>query len=141
MLRLIARFARVRIEDSSRNMFALNGIQRDFFGGIFFGKIFSGGILSGYHGSHILLKNYSQANNIYVLKKLKYYVPVHNSRNVIRKYQTNQYPGLLYNPHSMQYLMHAQTTQNETCFFLLRETYKKTDKNFGNSTKRCLYMM
>ena len=37
--RFVARFARVRIEDSSRNRFALNGIQRDF----------SGGILSGYH--------------------------------------------------------------------------------------------
>ena len=38
-----ARFARIRIEDSSFNRFALNGIQRDFFGGIF-----SGGILSRY---------------------------------------------------------------------------------------------
>ena len=36
-------YARVNIEDSSRNRFAINSIQRDFFGGIF-----SGGILSGY---------------------------------------------------------------------------------------------
>ena len=38
LFRLVARLARVRIEDASRNRFALNGIQRDF----------SGGILSGY---------------------------------------------------------------------------------------------
>ena len=38
LFRFVARFTRVRIEDSSRNRFALNGIQRDF----------SGGILSGY---------------------------------------------------------------------------------------------
>ena len=44
----VTRFARVRIEDSSFNRFALNGIQRDFFGGIFSEGIFSGGILSGY---------------------------------------------------------------------------------------------
>ena len=43
LFRFIARFARVRIEDSSRIRFALNGIQRDFFGGIFSGGIFSGG--------------------------------------------------------------------------------------------------
>ena len=35
LFRFVARFARVRIEDSSFNRFALNGIQRDFFGGIF----------------------------------------------------------------------------------------------------------
>ena len=46
MFRFVARFARVRIEDSSRNRFALNGIQRDFFGGIF-----SRGILSEYQES------------------------------------------------------------------------------------------
>ena len=38
LFRFVARFARVRIEDSSQNRFALNGIQWDF----------SGGILSGY---------------------------------------------------------------------------------------------
>jgi len=43
LFRFVARFARVRIEDSSFNRFALNGILRDFFGGTFFG-----GILSGY---------------------------------------------------------------------------------------------
>ena len=32
----LSRFvARVRIEDSSRNRFSLNGIQRDFFGGFY----------------------------------------------------------------------------------------------------------
>ena len=31
LFRIVALFARVRIEDSSRNRFALNGIQRDFF--------------------------------------------------------------------------------------------------------------
>ena len=36
LFRFVARFNRVRIEDSSRNRFALNAIQRDFFGGIFF---------------------------------------------------------------------------------------------------------
>ena len=36
-------FARVRIEDSSRNRFALNGIQSDFFG-----RMFTGGILPGH---------------------------------------------------------------------------------------------
>ena len=36
LFRFIARFARVRIEDPSFNRFALNGIQRDFFGGDFF---------------------------------------------------------------------------------------------------------
>ena len=44
----VARFARVRIEDSSFKRFAINGIQRDFFGGIFSGGIFVGVILSGY---------------------------------------------------------------------------------------------
>ena len=48
MFRFVARFARVRIEDSSFNRFTLNGIQRDFLGGIFSGGIFVGGILSGY---------------------------------------------------------------------------------------------
>ena len=48
MFRFVARFARVRIENSSFNRFALNGIQRDFFGGIFSGGIFVGGILSRY---------------------------------------------------------------------------------------------
>ena len=48
LFRLVARLARVRVEDSSRNRFALIGIQRDFFGGIFPGGIFVGGILSGY---------------------------------------------------------------------------------------------
>ena len=33
---MIARYARVRIEDSSRNRFALNGIQRDIFRGAFY---------------------------------------------------------------------------------------------------------
>ena len=36
LFRFVARFARVRIEDSSLNRCALNGIQRDFFGGDFF---------------------------------------------------------------------------------------------------------
>ena len=36
MFRFVARFARVKIEDSSRNRFALNGIQRDFYRGDFF---------------------------------------------------------------------------------------------------------
>ena len=44
----VARLSRVRIEDSSRNRFALNGIQMDFFEGIF-----SGGILSGYQNEPI----------------------------------------------------------------------------------------
>ena len=35
--RFIAHFAHVRIEDSSRNRFALNGIQRDVFGGVLSG--------------------------------------------------------------------------------------------------------
>ena len=48
LFRFVARFARVRIEDSSFNRFALNGIQRDFFGEIFSGGIFVGGILSDY---------------------------------------------------------------------------------------------
>ena len=48
MFRFVARFVCVRIEDSSLNRFALNGIRRDFFGGIFSGGIFVGGILSGY---------------------------------------------------------------------------------------------
>ena len=43
LLRFIARFARDRIEDSSLTKFALNGIQRDFFGGIFFPGGFSSG--------------------------------------------------------------------------------------------------
>jgi len=43
LFRFVARFARVRIEDSSFNRFALNGIQRDFFGGIFPGGFLSGG--------------------------------------------------------------------------------------------------
>ena len=46
LFRFVARFAPVRIEDCSRNRFALNGIQREFFRGIFSGEIFSGGILS-----------------------------------------------------------------------------------------------
>ena len=48
LFRFVARFARGRIEDSSFNRFALNGIQRDFFGAIFSGGILVGGILSGY---------------------------------------------------------------------------------------------
>ena len=36
LFRFVARFARVRIEDSSFNRFALNGIQSDFFRGDFF---------------------------------------------------------------------------------------------------------
>ena len=36
----LARFARGRIEDSSFNRFALNGIQSDFFEGIFSWGIF-----------------------------------------------------------------------------------------------------
>ena len=43
LFRFVARFARIRIEDSSLNTFALNGIQRDFFGGI----------LSGYLHLHV----------------------------------------------------------------------------------------
>ena len=46
---VVARFARVMIEDSSLNRFVLNGVQRDFFGGTFSRGIFSGGIISGYH--------------------------------------------------------------------------------------------
>ena len=57
MFRFVARFARVRIEDSSVNRFALNGIQRDFFGGIFSGRIFVGGILSGYHRGDVNIMN------------------------------------------------------------------------------------
>ena len=48
LFQFVGRFARVRVEDSSRNRFALNGIQRDFFGGVF-----SRGILSGYRLVHI----------------------------------------------------------------------------------------
>ena len=40
---VVVRFARVRIEDSSRNRFALNGIQRDFSGGFFPGGFFPRG--------------------------------------------------------------------------------------------------
>ena len=54
MFRFVARFARVRIEDSSFNRFALNGIQRDFFGGIFSGGIFVGEILSSYHDVYMI---------------------------------------------------------------------------------------
>ena len=54
LFRFVARSARVRIEDSSFNRFALNGIQRDFFGCIFSGVIFVGGILSGYQYSQCL---------------------------------------------------------------------------------------
>ena len=43
LFRFVARFARVRIEESSRNRFALNGIQRDF----------SGRILSGYRTTDV----------------------------------------------------------------------------------------
>ena len=43
LFRFVARFARVRIDDSSFNRFALNGIQRYFFGGIFPGRFLSGG--------------------------------------------------------------------------------------------------
>ena len=44
LFRFAACFARVRIEDSSRNRFALNCIQRDFFRGDFFlGGFFPGG--------------------------------------------------------------------------------------------------
>ena len=35
LFRFVAHFARIRIEDSSLNRFALNGIQRDFLGGDF----------------------------------------------------------------------------------------------------------
>ena len=37
LFRFVVRFARVRIEDSSRNRFTLSGIQSDFFGGILSG--------------------------------------------------------------------------------------------------------
>ena len=48
MFRFVARFARVRIEDSSLNRFALNSIQRDFFRGLFFpGGFFPGGFFPG----------------------------------------------------------------------------------------------
>ena len=43
LFRFVARFARGRIEDSSFKRFALNGIQRDFFGGFFPGGFLSGG--------------------------------------------------------------------------------------------------
>ena len=42
LFRFVARFARVRIEDSNRNRFALNSIQKYFFGRIFYGRILSG---------------------------------------------------------------------------------------------------
>ena len=41
LFRFVARFARVRIEDSSFNRFALNGIQRDFSGGFFPGGFYA----------------------------------------------------------------------------------------------------
>ena len=47
LFRFVARFAHVRIEDSSLTRFALTGIQRDFFGGI----------LSGYPHSHRLCQD------------------------------------------------------------------------------------
>ena len=60
LFQFVARFARVRIEDSSWNRFALNGIQRDFSGGIFSVRIFSGRILSGYHfPAHSINNSYS----------------------------------------------------------------------------------
>ena len=49
LFRFVARFARVKIENSSRNRFALNVIQMDFCGGIFFR-----GNLSRYHHRHVL---------------------------------------------------------------------------------------
>ena len=54
----VARFAGVRIEDSSFNRFALNSIQRYFFGWIFFGGIFVGGILSGYREIPVIQINH-----------------------------------------------------------------------------------
>ena len=48
--RFVARFGRGRIEDPSFNWFALNGIQRGFFGGNFVG-----GILSGYQTKSCLI--------------------------------------------------------------------------------------
>ena len=63
LFRFVARFARVRIEDSSRNRFVLNGIQRDFSGGIFVG-----GILSGYHS--ILCLHFMFLNLMYDNKYL-----------------------------------------------------------------------
>ena len=51
MFRFVARFARVRIEDSSRNRFTLNGIQTDFSGGFFFRiPLNSATLLSGFRG-------------------------------------------------------------------------------------------
>ena len=35
LFRFVGRFTRVKIEDSSLNRFALNGIQRDFSGGFY----------------------------------------------------------------------------------------------------------
>jgi len=40
LFRFVARFARVKIEDSSFNRFALNGIQRGFIGGFFSGGFY-----------------------------------------------------------------------------------------------------
>ena len=61
MFRFVARFARVRIEESSRNRFALNGIQRDFFGGNFSGRIFVGGILSGHRLERAMMQCFDRA--------------------------------------------------------------------------------
>ena len=47
LFQFVAHFARVRIQGSGRNRFALNGIIRDFLGEIFSGGIFSEGIFSG----------------------------------------------------------------------------------------------
>ena len=87
MFRFVARFARVRIEDSSFNRFALNVIQRDLFGGIFSGGTFVGGILSGYplqhlpkwcirnpciaHGAVMLIRDKSAARNSSPLARVK----------------------------------------------------------------------
>ena len=68
LFRLVACFARVRIEDYSRNRFTLNGIQRDVFGGIF-----SRGILSGYRVHHIRITyNVWEYISIYALNPLTF---------------------------------------------------------------------
>ena len=87
MFRLVARFARVGIEQSSQNKFALNGIQRDYFGGIFSGGIFSegifsegifsGGILSGYHFQHLEhVHSHIQSMDVIKFKNAKFFKDV-----------------------------------------------------------------
>ena len=60
----LARFTRDRIEDSSFNRFALNGIQRDFFGEIFFRGDFCRGDFIRLPSAYIELTKSNSKSNI-----------------------------------------------------------------------------